>query len=97
MAATTNRGPRWESEFGRWVAEYGVSAIVEALANDPQLRVTKHAVYEWLRGHAPHPDRARALVRLSRGRLTLEAIYQHVREERERLRRESEKREAAHR
>jgi len=71
---------RWETEFGRWVSDFGVPRIVAALARDPDLRVTNQAVYEWLRGHAPRPARAIALVEMSRGRLTLEAIYQHSRE-----------------
>jgi hypothetical protein len=70
---------RWETEFGRWVGEFGVPRIVTALARDPDLRVTNQAVYEWLQGHAPRPARAMALVELSAGRLTLEAIYQHGR------------------
>lgn len=68
---------RWQTEFGRWVADFGVPRIVAGLAHDPDLRVTNQAVYEWLQGHAPSPARAMALVEMSRGRLTLEAIYQH--------------------
>ena len=70
----------WETEFGRWVSDFGASRIVEALANDPSLRVTNQAVHEWLQGHTPCPARATALVELSGGRLTLEAIYDHGRE-----------------
>ncbi len=71
---------RWQTEFGRWVADFGVSRIVAGLAHDPNLRVSNQAVYEWLQGHAPHPARAMALVEMSQGRLTLEAIYQHGRQ-----------------
>ena len=71
---------RWGTAFGRWVSDVGVSRIVSALGHDPDLRVTNKAVYEWLRGHAPRPSRAAALVELSGGRLTLEAIYDHARE-----------------
>ncbi|MCK4415117.1 MAG: hypothetical protein KAY32_16415, partial [Candidatus Eisenbacteria sp.] len=53
------------------------------LADDPDLRATKNAVYQWLQGRAPRPSRAMALVRLSGGRLTLESIYQHSREVRQ--------------
>lgn len=73
-----SRAPvRWKTEFGLWIAEVGVSAIVRALQHDPDLRVTPGAVYEWLQGHAPSYARARALVRMSGGRLTIEAIYRH--------------------
>ena len=68
---------RWQTEFGRWVADFGVPNIVAGLAHDPDLRVTNQAVYEWLQGHAPQPARAMALVEMSEGRLTLEAIYKH--------------------
>jgi hypothetical protein len=61
------------------VGDFGVPRIVAALARDPDLRVTNQAVYEWLQGHAPRPARAMALVELSGGRLTLEAIYEHGR------------------
>ncbi|MDH4038445.1 MAG: hypothetical protein OEV86_13300 [Candidatus Krumholzibacteria bacterium] len=61
----------------------GVPRIVAALAHDPNLRVTNQAVYEWLQGHAPHPTRALALVEMSGGRLTLNAIYEHGREVRQ--------------
>jgi hypothetical protein len=71
---------RWETDFGRWVSETGVPRIVAALARDPDLRVTNNTVYHWLRGHAPRPERAKALVELSGGRLTLEAIYDHGRQ-----------------
>ena len=71
---------RWETEFGRWVGDFGVSRIVSALAYDPDLRITNQTVYEWLQGHAPHPSRAMALVQMSGGRLTLDAIYGHGRE-----------------
>ena len=36
---------RWETEFGRWVADFGVPRIVAGLAHDPTLRVTNQAVY----------------------------------------------------
>jgi len=71
---------RWQTEFGRWVADVGVPQIVKALDHDPDLRVTNQAVYEWLQGHPPRPARAMALVEMSGGRLTLEAIYEHSRE-----------------
>jgi hypothetical protein len=74
---------RWDTDFGRWVADVGVPRIVATLSRDPQLRVTSQAVYEWLQGHAPHPARAMALVEMSQGRLTLDAIYQHARQMRQ--------------
>jgi hypothetical protein len=80
MGARSRDAIRWDTEFGRWVAEVGVARIVSALYPHPQLRVTRGAVYEWLSGHSPAPARARALVRLSGGRLTLEVIYRHAQE-----------------
>ncbi len=74
---------RWQTDFGRWVADVGVQGIVAGLAPDPTLRITSQTVYEWLQGHAPHPARAMALVEMSQGRLTLDAIYQHGRQMRQ--------------
>jgi hypothetical protein len=74
---------RWDTEFGRWVSDVGVPRIVATLARDPDLRITNQTVYEWLQGHAPHPTRALALVEMSGGRLTLEAIYRHGQEVRD--------------
>ncbi len=71
---------RWQTTFGRWVADFGVPRIVAGLAHDPALQITNQTVYEWLQGHAPRPDRAMALVKMSQGRLTLEAIYRHSRQ-----------------
>jgi len=71
---------RWETEFGRWVSDFGVSRIVSALAHDPDLRVTNQSVYEWLQDHPPTASRALALVAMSRGRPTLNAIYHHAHE-----------------
>lgn len=83
-AGRFKRAPaRWQTDFGRWVSDVGVPRIVAGLAHDPALRVTNQAVYEWLQGHAPQPARAMALVEMSGGRLTLEAIYQHSREVRQ--------------
>jgi hypothetical protein len=70
---------RWQTEFGRWVGDYGVPRIAQALACDPDLRVTNRAVYEWLQGHPPGPTQAVALVELLGGRPGLEAIYEHGR------------------
>lgn len=75
------RAPRrWQTQFGQWISDVGVSRIVATLAPDPDLRITNQTVYEWLQGHPPHPSRAIALVAMSDGRLTLDAIYQHSRE-----------------
>lgn len=69
--------PRWHTRFGQAIGDLGVSTIVDALGRDPDLRVTSTAVYEWLQGHEPRPERARALVEISGGRLTLDMIYSH--------------------
>lgn len=72
--------PYWDTDFGRWVGDFGVSHIVDALGRNPELRVTHQAVYSWIRGHAPNPTRARELVRLSGGQITLDVIYRHAEE-----------------
>ena len=72
--------PRWQTDFGRWVAEVGVRTIVSEFDNDPDLRCTTAAVYKWVDGHEPRPERAIALVALSRGAITLEMIYSQRRD-----------------
>ncbi|HEX5032358.1 MAG TPA: hypothetical protein VFX78_12980 [Candidatus Eisenbacteria bacterium] len=74
---------RWETDFGRWISDVGIPRIVATLARDPDLRITNQTVYEWLQGHPPHPSRAMALVEMSDGRLSLEAIYRHGQEVRD--------------
>lgn len=69
--------PRWHTRFGQAIGDLGVPEIVDALGRDPALRVTSTAVYEWLQGHEPRPERARALVEISGGTLSLEIIYSH--------------------
>jgi len=72
---------RWRTRFGSWVGEIGVSRIVLELGQCPDTAVTPNAVYRWLAGNtAPLPSRAQALVRMSQGELTLEAIYSHGQE-----------------
>ena len=57
--ARYGRAPvRWDTDFGRWVHDFGVSRIVSALAQDPSLRVTNRSAYERLQGHALRPPRA---------------------------------------
>ncbi len=68
---------RWRTRFGSWVGQVTVSAIVSGLSSDPELSVTRGAVYQWLRGHSPTATRARALVKLSEGRLSFDEIYSH--------------------
>ena len=72
--------PRWQTRFGRWVDDVGVNAIVAELRPDPSLRCTSKAVRQWLKGHAPRPERARALVQFSQRierPISLDAIYSH--------------------
>lgn len=71
------RHPHWDTEFGRWIADFGPDRIVRELGKDPELRITQHTVYDWLRGHSPRPERAMALVEISDGCLTLEMVYGH--------------------
>ena len=81
---------RWETDFGRWVGQFGVGRIVEEFdrraakrdengATHPELRVARQAVQHWIAGrHCPRPEHARLLVELSQGRLTLEQVYAHI-------------------
>lgn len=76
----SRHAPGWRTRFGSWIAHTSVPTIVDHLSADPNLRVTRHGVYQWVYGHAPTADRAQALVRLSAGSLSFEAIYSHRQE-----------------
>ena len=66
---------RWRTSFGRWVHTYGVGRLCDQLTRAGQ-PVTPHAVYQWVGGRTtPRPDRASAIVRLSRGEVSVSAIY----------------------
>lgn len=68
---------RWRTSFGRFVRSVGVERLTIQLRSAGQ-PITRNAVYNWLAGdHAPRPEAAAAIVRLSRGRLQLAEIYRH--------------------
>lgn len=66
---------RWETPLGRWVCDLtarGVAAELRAAG----MPVTESAVYKWVAGsHAPRPDVALELVRISGEHLTLRDVY----------------------
>lgn len=69
---------RWETRFGAWVSRVTVEQIVAELSVSKLTEVTNQGVYRWLAGAtSPTPDRARALVNISGGALTIDAIYSH--------------------
>ena len=72
--------PRYHTRFGSWIQQTGVPHRCHELAQDPSTRVTPEAIYHWLAGVPPRPHRAEALVAMSEGVLTLDAIYAHGRE-----------------
>jgi hypothetical protein len=66
------RDGRWATRFGGWVGEVSVARISQGVG------VTNKAVYGWLAGvTTPRANRAMELVRLSRGRLSLEDVFRH--------------------
>lgn len=78
------RAYRWNTPFGRWIAEVGVQAITTNLARHPELAVCPGAVYQWIKGAAsPSYERSKALVELSGGELTIDMIRDHRRVVRE--------------
>lgn len=66
---------RWRTRFGKWISNMTVSAIVAELNRSPDTACTPQTVYAWLNGRAPRPERARALVQLSGGEISLDDIY----------------------
>lgn len=71
---------RWGTRLGRWLADYGVPNVRLALRRQG-LRTGVHTVYAWIAGqNVPRADAAYALVKLSRGKLTMDDVYEHSRE-----------------
>lgn len=70
---------RPDSKFARWVRGYGVKKLAEAMTNrGSATRVSFGAVYQWLRcEHEPRGPKARLIVKLSEGALTLEDVAAH--------------------
>jgi len=67
---------RWDTSFGRWVSEVTVTTILDTLGENPDIRYTRQSVYGWLKGAIPRPAAAAALLRMSRGAISLEDIYE---------------------
>jgi hypothetical protein len=66
---------RPETRLSRWIERRGASNVARGLSSIG-VAVTPRAVYSWMYGQArPRPTHAGALVRLSRGELSLEQIY----------------------
>jgi hypothetical protein len=66
---------RWRTPLGRFVGEFGVARLTAAFAarGDP---ISGRLAYAWLAGAVmPRPERALALVALSRGRLTMAEVF----------------------
>ncbi len=65
----------WRTPLGSFIGEYGVDRLTADLAAAGQ-PVTRTAVYNWIGGrHAPRPDCAVQITRLSEGRVSLADIY----------------------
>lgn len=69
---------RWQTPFGRFVAEYGVRTLSARLGKNPDTGVTPTAIYDWISGrHVPRPQIALEIERLANGRISLVDIYRH--------------------
>lgn len=71
---------RWTTHFGQWVCDVGAADLSSQLCAIGQ-PVTPSAVYKWMAGvRAPRAGCALAIVRISRGAVTLDDVYGHRRE-----------------
>lgn len=69
---------RWSTRFGRFVSRYGVAELARALEmrGEP---TTPSAVYAWLSGlGTPRLSKVIALSAISRGKVTLSVVAEHV-------------------
>lgn len=68
---------RWSTRFGKWVDAVTVTKVVVDLRTEGH-PVTRGSVYHWIAGRAaPTLPLAGALVRISRGCVTLDDILAH--------------------
>lgn len=68
---------RWRTRFGTWIGSTTVRGITAQL-HDRGFPLTQKAVYNWLAGIAlPALPVADALVRISKGHITVSDIVQH--------------------
>jgi len=68
---------RWQTRFGSWVHDFGVSNLVQELqrVGEP---ISQKGVYAWMSGDGrPNYERALVLTRISGGRVRLEDIARH--------------------
>jgi hypothetical protein len=69
--------PEKRSKFQRWLKDYGVQKLANAMTNRGQ-PVSAGAVYQWGRRlHEPRGPKLRLMVELSRGALTPQDIVDH--------------------
>jgi hypothetical protein len=68
------------TKFEKWVRGFGVAKLAASMrAIGPDAEVTTSAIYQWLYGETePRSPKATAMVRLSRGTISLADIYRHI-------------------
>lgn len=68
---------RWQTHFGEWVTEFGVTRVAEELAQR-QIPIHVDTVYKWVAGvHRPRVEVALRLVEISGGQVSLSDVYMH--------------------
>lgn len=71
---------RWTTKFAIWVRAIGVQNLVFQMRSKGH-SVSPACVYLWISGtNAPHHKKAKGLVEIAGGQLTLEDIYNHQEE-----------------
>lgn len=73
---------RVDSKFARWVRQYGVKKLADTMTNrGKETRVSFGMVYQWLRReHEPRGPKARLIVKLSDGAVSLDDLHEHFAE-----------------
>lgn len=68
-----------QTKFSKWLKDFGIQNLVSAMREKgPDYAITISAAYQWARReHEPRPKKARALIEISRGAITLQDIADH--------------------
>jgi len=64
---------RWQTDFGKWVSNFGVCRLAISLD------INRQAIYHWIGGRTfPSLSNAKKIIILSDNHLSMQKIYSHA-------------------